>query len=408
MSRASNMVFKDQHKRILMIAPQPFFEPRGTPFSVFWRLKALSRLGYEVDLLTYPIGRDVAIPGLRIVRISSIRFIRQVRVGPSWSKFLLDIFLFIKAIRLLRQGRYDLLHTHEEASHFGVLLAKLFRIRHLYDMHSSLPQQLCNFEFTRFRPLIRLFEWLENRAIRSSDAIISICPALEEHVNKLNGHGRHVLIENVASEEDPTTVSEEDVRKFETTHSLGGKTIVLYPGSFEPYQGIDLLIASAAWVLKRRRDVVFLLMGGKPNQVQYYQKQVNEFGLAANFRLIGSRPPAEVPLAVRLAHVLVSPRINGTNTPLKIYSYLQSGKPIVATNTSTHTQVLNSDAAVLVDAEPCAFARGILSVLEDPSLADRLSASARQLFDSRYSYQQFLAKTDHVMRIAVGTPNVRN
>jgi glycosyltransferase involved in cell wall biosynthesis len=402
------MEIKDQHRRVLMIAPQPFFEPRGTPFSVFWRLKALSGLGYEVDLLTYPFGRDVAIPGLRILRIAPIRFIQQVPVGPSWSKLLLDIFLFIRAIRLLRHGSYDLLHTHEEASFFGVLLAKVFGVRHLYDMHSSLPQQLRNFEFTRFRPLIRLFEWLEERAISLSDAIISICPALEEHVNRLNGHVWHVMIENVGGEDDPSTVSDEDVRRFASAHSLGGKKIVLYAGSFEPYQGIDLLIASAGRVLEKQKDIIFLLMGGTPHQVQYYQKQVNELGLVANFRLIGSRPPAEVPLAVRLAHVLVSPRINGTNTPLKIYSYLQSGKPIVATNTSTHTQVLNSDAAVLVDAEPGAFARGILSVLEDRSLADRLSASAHQLFDSRYSYQQFLAKTDHVMRIAVGTPNVRN
>jgi glycosyltransferase involved in cell wall biosynthesis len=397
-----------QRRRILMIAPQPFFEPRGTPFSVFWRLKALSGLGYEVDLLTYPFGRDVAIPGLRIVRISSIRFIRQIPVGPSWSKVLLDIFLFVKAIRLLRQGRYDLLHTHEEASFFGVLLAKLFSIRHLYDMHSSLPQQLLNFEFTRFRPLIRLFEWLENRAISLSDAIISICPALEQHVNQLNGHGRHVMIENMASEEDSSTVSEEDVRKFETAHSLGGKNIVLYAGSFEAYQGIQLLIASAAFVLEKRKDVIFLLMGGKPHQVQYYQNQVNELRLAANFRFIGIRPPAEVPLAVRLARVLVSPRINGTNTPLKIYSYLRSGKPIVATNTFTHTQVLNEDTAVLVDAKPEALAKGILSVLDDPSLADRLAASARELFNSRYSYQQFLDKTAHILGLAVGTPNVRN
>jgi glycosyltransferase involved in cell wall biosynthesis len=402
------MVLKDQHKRILMIAPEPFFEPRGTPFSVFWRLKALSRLGYEVDLLTYPVGLDVAVPGVKIIRISSMRFIRQIPVGPSWKKLFLDIFLFVKAIRLLCQGRYDLLHTHEEASFFGILLAKLFGIPHLYDMHSSLPQQLRNFQFTRFRPLIRLFEWLENRAICLSDAIISICPALEEYVNQLNGHGRHVMIENMASEEDACAVSEEEVRKFETAHSLGRKTIVLYAGTFEQYQGIDLLIASAVSVLEKRKDIIFLLMGGQPHQVQYYQKRVNEFGLAANFRLIGIRPPAEVPLAVRLAHVLVSPRINGTNTPLKIYSYLQSGKPIVATNISTHTQVLNSDAAVLVDAEPCALAKGILSVLEDPSLADRLAASARQLFASRYSYQQFLDKTNHVMRLAAGTTNVRN
>src|SRR3982751_5158524 len=45
--------------RILMIAPEPFFEPRGTPFSEFHRIRALVELGHTVDLVTYPFGRDV-------------------------------------------------------------------------------------------------------------------------------------------------------------------------------------------------------------------------------------------------------------------------------------------------------------------------------------------------------------
>ncbi len=51
---------------ILMLAPEPFFQPRGTPISVYFRLKALSDLGHSVDLVTYPRGGDVAFPGLSI------------------------------------------------------------------------------------------------------------------------------------------------------------------------------------------------------------------------------------------------------------------------------------------------------------------------------------------------------
>ena len=41
-----------------MLAPEPFFEPRGTPFSEYHRIKALGEIGYAVDLVTYPFGRD--------------------------------------------------------------------------------------------------------------------------------------------------------------------------------------------------------------------------------------------------------------------------------------------------------------------------------------------------------------
>ena len=51
--------------RILMISPQPYFESRGAPFCVHQHIKALIALGYQVDLVTYPIGKDMHLPGLQ-------------------------------------------------------------------------------------------------------------------------------------------------------------------------------------------------------------------------------------------------------------------------------------------------------------------------------------------------------
>ena len=54
--------------KILMIVPQPFFQSRGTPFSVYYRTRTLAEMGHKIDIITYPIGRDVRIPGVRILR----------------------------------------------------------------------------------------------------------------------------------------------------------------------------------------------------------------------------------------------------------------------------------------------------------------------------------------------------
>ena len=70
--------------RILMIAPEPFFEPRGTPFSEFHRIRALVELGHTVDLVTYPFGHDVSLPGLRVFRCARPPFMNGVGIGPSW------------------------------------------------------------------------------------------------------------------------------------------------------------------------------------------------------------------------------------------------------------------------------------------------------------------------------------
>src|SRR5438128_2528803 len=119
-----------------MIAPEPFFEPRGTPFSQFHRIRALTELGHHVDLVTYPFGRDVTMAGLRVFRSGRPPLVRDVRVGPSLAKIPLDALLTLTVLRRAFTERYDAIHSHEEGGLIGVLLAAILRVPHLYDMHS--------------------------------------------------------------------------------------------------------------------------------------------------------------------------------------------------------------------------------------------------------------------------------
>src|SRR5438094_4831864 len=100
--------------RILMIAPEPFFEPRGTPFSEFHRIRALTALGHEIDLVTYPFGADVTLPGLRVFRCLRPPFVRRVKVGPSLAKIPLDALLTLTVLRRVLASRYDAIPSHEE------------------------------------------------------------------------------------------------------------------------------------------------------------------------------------------------------------------------------------------------------------------------------------------------------
>ena len=118
-----------------MLAPEPFFEPRGTPFSEYHRIKALGELGHHVDLITYPIGRDVELPNFRIFRSLRPPFVRKVRIGPSITKLILDVLMMLTIARRVWSDRYDAIHSHEEMGLVGVWLAKWLRIPHLYDMH---------------------------------------------------------------------------------------------------------------------------------------------------------------------------------------------------------------------------------------------------------------------------------
>src|SRR3954470_2972555 len=250
-----------------MIAPEPFFEPRGTPFSEYHRIRALLELGHTVDLVTYPFGRDVALPGLRVFRCVRPPFIKDVRIGPSLAKIPLDFTLMVSALRRAAAGGYHAVHSHEEGSYIGVLIASVLGVPHLYDMHSSLPQQLTNFGFSQSRLLARVFSWMERFVVRRSRVVVVICPHLQDVVRGIEPGVPSVLIENAPGSGDtPVAGSGSKIRA-----ELGlaaDAPIILYTGTFEAYQGLDLLFAAARAVAERRPDARFVLAGGRPAQIE--------------------------------------------------------------------------------------------------------------------------------------------
>ena len=372
-----------------MLAPEPFFEPRGTPFSEYHRIKALAELGYQIDLVTYPLGRDVSLPDLRIFRCARLPFVTRVPLGPSRRKILLDLVLAGTAYRRARPGRYAAIHSHEEAGVIGVWLARRLGIPHLYDMHSSLPQQLANFKYSRSRLIRWLFERSEQAMIDGSRVVITICPALLDTARATGAGERALLIENVMGGDVEPAAESINVRE---RWGIGvAAPLVLYTGTFEPYQGLDLLFAAASRLARTHPAAKVLVVGGDPEQVAAARAWSERTGAPLVFT--GRRPAHEIPAFVAACDVLASPRIAGTNTPLKIYSYLRSGRPIVATDLSTHTQVLEPGTAVLVPPEPDAFAAALTHLLDSPDERERIAAAAAALAARKYSRASYLART---------------
>ena len=376
-----------------MIAPEPFFEPRGTPFSEFHRIRALTELGHHVDLVTYPFGDEVAMPRLRVFRCVRPPFIKRVTVGPSLAKIPLDAMLTLTACRRALTERYDAVHSHEEGAAIGVLLAAVLRIPHLYDMHSSLPQQLTNFEFSRSLVLRRVFLAVERLIIRRSRVVVVICPSLEQIVRAIDPRAQTVVIENAPGSADDRA-SPAQAAAIRRGLAIDERApIVLYTGTFEAYQGLDLLFDAMALVHSTRPDARLVLAGGKPEQISRAKEQACAAGIERVTSFVGERPPSDIPAYLLAADVLVSPRSRGTNTPLKIYQYLRSGKPMVATRLLTHTQVLSDQTAILTGVSPREFADGILAAISDPDRAAAIGKQAYELAETKYSYEAYLERT---------------
>ena len=229
--------------------------------------------------------------------------------------------------------------------------------------------------------------------VHKSDVVITICQELQDTVTEMGVGDRSLLIENVmgGDVDEPPTKTPAEVRQ--AWGIAPSSPLALYTGTFEAYQGVDMLIDAVAILIKQRPDARVLAVGGEPAQVEQAKARAVSAGAATAMVFTGQQPAKEIPGFVQAADLLVSPRIRGTNTPLKIYSYLRSGKPIVATNLLTHTQVLTPDIAMLVDPKPESFAAAMLELLDDPQKRARLSAAARDVAQEKYSRESYLKRT---------------
>lgn len=387
--------------RALVIAPQPFFTPRGTPLSVYHRTRIAAELGVEQDLLTYGEGEDVDIPNVRILRLPRLRLLEPIKVGPSYAKLLLDILMVFWTVALLLRRRYSFVHAHEEAAFFCTFLKPLFRFKLVYDMHSCLPQQLLNFGFTRSRLIIAIFKWLERMALASADAVITISPALASYaLLRMRDPGRHILIENSLLDEVRLKRGPDGSAPRVPLEPLpAGRPIVAYAGTFESYQGIDLLLEAHASVVRERPDALLLLIGGSAESVRHHSEVAERLGILDHCRFTGVLTQTQARELLMGAALVVSPRTEGENTPLKIYELMASGVPLVATDVPSHTQVLNGDVCFLAPPEPEPLARALLQGLSNGEHGARVAAAAKERFARTYSREAYLERVSRLLDI---------
>jgi glycosyltransferase involved in cell wall biosynthesis len=168
--------------------------------------------------------------------------------------------------------------------------------------------------------------------------------------------------------------------------------LIVYAGTLEPYQGIDILLEGFAMALKERPTLGLVIAGGSPDQVERYREMAQRLGIAHRCRLTGRVPQKVAKDLMSRAAALISPRTAGNNTPLKVYELLASGKPMIATDISSHTQVLSDDVAFMVEPSGAGIAAGILAATAPSDEPAKRSDHARRLYDERYSREIYTAK----------------
>ncbi|MBA3659234.1 MAG: glycosyltransferase family 4 protein [Gemmatimonadales bacterium] len=391
--------------RVLLVAPQPFYEDRGTPIAIRQVAEALSELGWRIDVATYPIGRPIELPNVELHRCANPLGFRHVPVGFSLRKVLLDGCLVATLRERLARQEYDCIHAVEEAAFPAALYGRQLGIPVVYDMASSLPEQLAShaaFGGPAAQAALRRCEsWL----LRHVDTVI--CSAgLAPKVREITPSTR--LHQWRFSGLRPPTSLAVDSRRARAMLGIGANTqVVLYSGTFEAYQGLYDLVDAVPLILAAAPDTVFVLVGAHGAEGAAIRRRVGALGLDHSVRVLERQPRERIPPLLAMAEVLVSTRAFGGNLPLKIFDYLAAGRSIVATDIPSHRSVLSDERAMLVPSGARPLAGAVTTLLQDPDRRALLAGSARAYAAAHLGWAGFVESIEHLYDGVVARSAVR-
>lgn len=363
--------------RIALIAPQPFIDIRATSMENLRLTRLLADAGHKVDVLTYPIGSAPEHPGVDVCRCRRVPGVESVKIGFSGAKLFLDANLLSLTSRLVRERGYDCIHGVEEGAMIGILARRKTGIPVVYDMDSVMSHEISSGKLGGIPFAARFVQGAESWAIRNSAMVITISEAMADLVRKYDPSKEVVIVPDVPA---PLPAGGADRKKGEEMlppHALGGSRIIMYTGSFAAYQGLPALVQAMPAVKARVPSAILVIAGGSGEEIARLSKVAKRTGIMESILFLGKVLPEKIPHLLTVADVLVSPRAGGMNPPAKIYTYMQSGRPVVATDIPAHSSV-TGNAARLTAAEPQGIAEGILWALLNPAEALRMAEAARE------------------------------
>ncbi len=225
-------------QKVLIIAPQPFFQWRGSPIRVKSIVSELSKMGHSVDLLTFPIGENIEIPEVTIIRVANLLGIKNVKIGPSLSKIFFDILILFKGLQLIRSTKYSIIHGVEEGGIISVILSRKSGSKAIFEKHSD-PASYKNGCFMNL--LLSIYSKVEHLTVKYAHTIICTGPGLAKQVEMMHEEALVYTICDIPSSYIEPTKDE----IFNTRQKFvenPDESLITFAGSFTTYQGIDLLM----------------------------------------------------------------------------------------------------------------------------------------------------------------------
>jgi len=238
---------------------------------------------------------------------------------------------------------------------------------------------------------LTVYAFVEQITVKHVDAVICTGAGLVEQVEKMGTSTRVFHIFDIPSSlVEP--VPEQVDRIRQELQQQKDEILITFVGSFAVYQGVDLLIKTIPEVAKSCPLARFIIIGGKNDEIEKRKTILQQQGVLNAVSFVGMVAPDVLPDYLSASDILLSPRISGVNTPLKLLDYLKAGRSIVATDVDANRLILNEDLARLAAPEPATMAAAIISLIENPDKRKTMGQKGRKLYESKYNFSNYTKK----------------
>lgn len=370
--------------KVLMIAPTPYFADRGCHVRIYEEARALTRLGHDVRIVTYHLGRDME--GVPTYRIPSVPWYKKLAAGPSWHKPYLDILLFFRTLSVATKFRPHILHAHlHEGAFLGVFMKKILKIPLVFDCQGSLTTEIIDHGFIKTGSLMcRIFQLLEKFINRRADLIITSSGAgAEELVGKWC-----IAAGKVRSLMDGVDCDE--FRPFAKEGARGelklppGKLVAVFIGVLNRYQGVDLLMETIAIIRQKGLPLHFLIMGFPEEK---YRRMADNAGIGNSVTFTGRIDYTKAAYFLSAGDIALSPKISLSEANGKLFNYMACALPTVAFDTPINREILGDAGLYARYGDAADFAATLEKLVNDEGMRLELGQMAREKAEREHSWR---------------------
>lgn len=388
--------------KILVIAPTPFFSDRGTHIRILEESLALERMGHQITIATYHIGKDI---GLAVETKIDVRRIRQLlfwykklEAGPDWQKIILDMMLIRKVFYLARTQKPDVIHAHlHEGALIGWIVTKFLFWRNIalvVDFHGSLTKEMVSHGYLGVGFMKNLFQFVEKLIDNIGDFAIT------------SSWENSALIKSTRKDKNIETVLDGvNLRYYEKLSSKTelrkklelpqDKVIFSYTGALIPNKGIRYLLDAIIDVAKAAKNVYFII-GGFP--VEEVVKFIETNNLSSYVRLISPLNYFELPEILAASDIGIDPKDSSTSQASgKILQYMGAGLPVVCFDRKNNREYVGKGAYYSREISANGLAEGMQYFLDKPEEIAELGRLNKKRAEN-FSWEKSARKIDEIYK----------